>query len=108
MKIKTKLKGIEFKSLLIILIFNIGIILFICFYVTFIFNNLYKNHQIRKLNTIVETLSQNKEDTYVASEKLAYENEVCIKVIDSNNVAYNFNTMQKGCILIRKMVMKQW
>ncbi len=99
MKIKDKIKGIEFKSLLFILIFNVGIILFIWFYMSFVFNFLYKNYQIKRLNEIVNVYKESNEDTYILSEKLAYDNEVCIRVIDDNYVTFNYNTMQNGCIL---------
>ena len=99
MKIRDKLKGIEFKSLVFILIFNVGIILFISFYVSFVFNALYKNYQINKLNEMVDTYSKSREDVYILSERLAYNNEVCIKLIDENLATFNYNTLQNGCLL---------
>ena len=53
MNIKKKFKGIEFKTLLFITIFNIGIILIIYLSELFIFDVLYKNYQINKVNNIV-------------------------------------------------------
>ena len=99
MKIKAKLKGIEFKSLIIILIFNVGIILFIWFYVSFVFGALYKNYQINKLNDMVQIYSKSREDVNILSERLAYNNEVCIKVIDETYATFNYNTLQNGCLL---------
>lgn len=101
MNIKKKIKGIEFKTLLFILLFNIGIIIVLWFCENIVFNSLYKNYQIKKLNNIVEEFSNSYEDTYVLAEKLAYENEVCISVIDNHYVNFNYNTMQKGCLLNR-------
>jgi len=82
-----------------ILIFNIGIILLLWFSENIIFSLLYRNYQINKMNNIIEEFNFSNKDTYVLAEQLAYENEVCIKVIDNNYVAFNFNTLQKGCVL---------
>lgn len=92
-------KGIEFKTLIFILLFNVGIILVVCLSEGFIFQRLYRTHQISKLNNIVEKFHNTKKDTYVLAEQLAYDNEVCISVVNNNYVAYNFNTLQVGCIL---------
>ena len=102
MNIKKKFKGIEFKTLLFITIFNIGIILIIYLSELFIFNVLYKNYQINKVNNIVEEFNNSKEDVYVLAENLAYDNEVCISVINENMVSFNYNTMQNSCPLNKK------
>lgn len=102
MNIKKKFKGIEFKTLLFITIFNIGIILIIYLSELFIFDVLYKNYQINKVNNIVEEFNNSKEDVYVLAENLAYDNEVCISVINENMVSFNYNTMQNGCPLNKK------
>ena len=92
-------RGIEFKTLIFILLFNIGIILIFCISEGFIYQRLYKTYQISKLNDIVKDLQTSRKDTYILAEKLAYDNEVCISVVDNNYVAYNFNTLQVGCML---------
>ena len=102
MNIKKKFKGIEFKTLLFITIFNIGIILIIYLSELFIFDVLYKNYQINKVNNIVEEINNSNEDIYVLAENLAYDNEVCISVINNNMVSFNYNTMQNGCPLNKK------
>lgn len=102
MNIKKKFKGIEFKTLLFITIFNIAIILIICLSELFIFDVLYKNYQINKVNNIVEEFNTSNEDVYVLAENLAYDNEVCISVINENMVSFNYNTMQNGCPLNKK------
>ena len=102
MNIKKKFKGIEFKTLLFITVFNIGIILIIYLSELFIFNVLYKNYQINKVNNIVNEFNNSKEDVYVLAENLAYDNEVCISVINENMVSFNYNTMQNGCPLNKK------
>lgn len=99
MNIKKRIKGIEFKTLMFILIFNIGIILLLWFCESIVFNLLYRNYQINKLNEIVEEFDTSNKDTYVLAEQLAYDKEVCISVIDNNYVSFNFNTLQKGCLL---------
>ena len=96
---KSRFKSIEFKTLIFILLFNVGIILTIYLTEGLLFNQLYKSHQIRKINNIVEEFQNTNKDTYVMAEKLAYDNEVCISVINNNGVSYNFNTLQVGCIL---------
>jgi len=99
LNIKKKIKGIEFKTLLFILIFNIGILLLFCICENMVFDLLYKSYQINTLNSIVEEFNTSNKDTYVLAEKLAYDNEVCISVVDNNYVTFNFNTMQNGCLL---------
>ncbi len=66
------------------------------------FKTLYKKFQIKKLNEIVSIYTQSNEDTYILSEKLAYDNEVCISVLNEDNVTFNYNTMQNGCMLNNK------
>lgn len=99
MKIKSKFKSIEFKTLIFILLFNIGIILMLCLCEQILFNQLYKSYQISKLNDAVKEFQNSQNDVYILAEKLAYENEVCISVIDDNYVSYNYNTLQRGCLL---------
>lgn len=99
MNIKNRIKGIEFKTLIFILLFNIGIILLVYICEGLFFNILYRNYQINKLNSIVEEFSDSNTDTYILAEKLAYDNEVCISVIDNNYISFNYNTMQNGCLL---------
>jgi len=99
LNIKKKIKGIEFKTLLFILIFNIGILLLFCICENMVFDLLYKSYQINTLNSIVEEFNTSNKDTYVLAEKLAYDNEVCISVVDNNYVTFNYNTMQNGCLL---------
>ena len=96
---KNNFNGIEFKTLIFILLFNVGIILVICLSEGILFGLLYKNYQINKLNNIVEEFQNAKKDTYVLAEQLAYDNEVCISVVNNQYVAYNFNTLQVGCML---------
>lgn len=96
---KSRFKGIEFKTLIFILLFNVGIILVICLSEDLIFSLFYKSHQINKLNNIVEKFQNTKKDTYILAEQLAYDNEVCISVVNSNYTAFNYNTLQVGCML---------
>ena len=105
MNIKSKIKGIEFKTLIFILLFNVVIILLIFFCESILFNVFYRNYQIKKINTIVEEFRTSKEDTYILADTLSYENEVCMSVVDSNNIVFNFNTSQKGCLLNKKNAM---
>jgi len=102
LKTKSRFKGIEFKTLVFILLFNIGIILIISFSEIFLFHQLYKTHQINKINNIIHEFQTSNKDTYVLAEKLAYDNEVCISVIGNNYVSYNYNTLQPGCLLNKK------
>ena len=99
MNIKNKLKGIEFQTLLFIVIFNIGIIFSLYLSQNIIFTILYKNYQIEKINNIVEEFNTSNKDTYVLAESLAYDNDVCISVYDINNIAFNYNTMKTNCLL---------
>ena len=64
-----------------------------------VFNAVYKTNQIKKINTIVTEFNKGNKDIYNLAENLAYNNEVCISVIDEDNVVINFNTLQYGCLL---------
>lgn len=99
MKVKNKFKGIEIQTLKFILLFNIGMILVFWMCETLVINVSYKSYQINKLNHIINEYSKNNSDIYVLSENLAYDNEVCISVVDKNNIKYNYNVMQRGCLL---------
>ncbi len=99
MNIKRSFKSIEFKTLLFILLFNLGIILIIYLSGSFIFSQLYRNYQIKSLNSIVEEFRTSKKDTYVLAETLAYDKEVCISVVDGNHISFNYNTLLNGCLL---------
>ncbi len=99
MNIKKIYKGIEFKTLIFILVINVGIILGVWIIGIGAFNLLYKNYQINKLNTIVEEFNNSNRDVYVLAESLAYDKEVCISVVNNDYVSYNYNTLQRGCVL---------
>lgn len=101
MNIKTKLKSIEFKTLFFILIFNIGIILLFWLSELVFFNVFYRYYQTNAIEKVVENINRSDEDVYVLAEKLAYDSEMCISVINKSYIAYNFNTMKNGCELNR-------
>lgn len=92
-------KSIKFQTLFFILAFNIGIILIIYLTGSLIFSSLYRNYQIKALNSIVEEFKTSNKDTYVLAETLAYDKEVCISVVDDNYISFNYNTMLNGCLL---------
>ena len=96
---KNRFKGIEFKALLFILFFNIGMILIIYMVEGLVFNQLYKVHQINKINNMILEFQNSNVDTYILAEQLAYDNEVCIGVTDKQGKSIIFNSMLKGCIL---------
>ncbi len=99
MNIKKKIKGIEFKTIIYILVFNISIILIMWICEAFVFNAVYKTNQIKKINNIVTELNNSEKNIYTLAENLAYDNEVCISIIDEDNAIINFNTLQPGCLL---------
>ena len=99
MNIKKQIKGIEFKTIIYILVFNISIILIMWICEAFVFNAVYKTNQIKKMNNIVTELNSSEENIYTLAENLAYDNEVCISIIDEDNAIINFNTLQPGCLL---------
>lgn len=92
-------KSIKFQTLFFILAFNIGIILLVYLSGILVFSALYRNYQIKALNSVVEEFKTSNKDTYVLAETLAYDKEVCISVVDDNYISFNYNTMLKGCLL---------
>ena len=65
----------------------------------FVFQAVYKTNQIKRINNIVEKFNEENDNFYELAENLAYDNEVCISVIDEDNAIINFNTKQYGCLL---------
>ncbi len=102
-----KLKGIEFKTLIFVLIFSISLILIFWICETKVFDLFYKRYQINKLNNIISEYKTSNKDIYVLSEELAYNNEVCISVIDNQNININYNIMQTGCLLNNSTVVSK-
>ena len=102
-----KLKGIEFKTLIFVLIFSISLILISWICETKVFDLFYKRYQINKLNNIISEYKTSNKDIYVLSEELAYNNEVCISVIDNQNININYNIMQTGCLLNNSTVVSK-
>lgn len=52
------------------------------------------------MNKIVNDIKDTeKEDLYTKLESIAYDDIICIEVIDSKGIAYGYNTKQKGCEL---------
>lgn len=101
MKIKN---SIELKTLFLILLFNVGVIIIFYFCQIFAYSYYYKKYQINNLNNIINIIKNSKEDITLLAKKLAYEKEVCIEIIDENNINYYFNNRQNGCNLNNKNV----
>ncbi len=99
MNIKKKIKGIEFKTVILIAVFNVGIVLSMWLCEALVFNAVYKSNQIKKINNIVNEFKNNTQNVYSLAENLAYDNEVCISIFDEDKSVINFNTMQNGCLL---------
>ena len=99
MNTKSKYKSIEFKTLIFVLIFNIGIVLFFWSCEQIFFNVFYKSYQTNNIKEAISEIKSSNEDLYVTAEKVAYSKEVCISIIDDDYLVYNFNTLKRGCEL---------
>lgn len=91
--------GFQVKTLLHLVFFNLVILILLWYCEILIFDIYYKKYQTDNLNSIIETINKADENQIMETlESAAYNNEVCILVLDKNE-KYLFNHQMEGCLL---------
>ena len=96
--IQTKRNSLNLKTLFYLILFSLGIIVFLWIFQVLFLQFSYEHYQIKKMNTIVrqiEATSIENMDSLLTT--LAYQNEVCIEYESSYGTTITYNTLQVGC-----------
>ena len=101
MNIKKKFRSINSKTLVYLIAFSISIITVLWFFQSLFLNIVYEKYQIDNINKIASTITYTKtRDLYITLEKLAYEHQVCIEIVDTEYAqTISYNTLMNGCLL---------
>ncbi len=97
-KLKEKQNSINVKTLLYLILFSLGIVIFLWVFQVIFLQISYEHYQMKKMNMIVDKLEKTSwDDLDNMLATLAYQNSVCIEFETNygNNLFYN--TMQVGC-----------
>lgn len=97
-RLKVKKNSLNLKTLLYLILFSLGIIIFLWVFQVLFLQFSYEHYQIKKMNALVNQIdSTNLEDLDSALTSLAYQNEVCIEFESNYGTKVTYNTMQVGC-----------
>ena len=98
---KSKKKtSIQKKTLGYLLIFNIVIIILLWICQISIFDIYYEKEQINIMDDIIVSLEKGSEENLnYTLQDIAYQNEVCIAVLNDVNMLATYNIKMKGCAL---------
>ena len=97
---KKKKTSIQAKTLIYLLSFNVVIIILLWVCQISIFDIYYEKEQIGNMDDIVSSLKKaNSEEILTLLQDIAYQNEVCIAVTDTNNILATYNANMNGCAL---------
>ncbi len=95
---KTKKSSLNLKTLFYLILFSLGIILFLWVFQVLFLQFSYEHYQIKKMNSIVSQIdSTSLENLDSTLTTLAYQNEVCIEFESNYGATITYNTMQVGC-----------
>ncbi len=105
MTIKSKLKKIQekktsftLKTLGYLVLFSLGIILFLWMFQIIFLQISYEHYQVKSMNAIVKTIEEsNLNDLDEVLLTLAYQNSVCIEYESNLGNTVTYNTMMVGC-----------
>lgn len=99
MKLKNKIKSINFKTLLYLIIFSVTILLILLFSQDILLKFSYEKYQEKKIKNIAKDIyNYNINELYEKLEALVYDNTICAEyVIDKAIIPYN--TLMVGCEL---------
>jgi len=103
--IKSKLKKIQekktsftLKTLGYLVLFSLGIILFLWMFQIIFLQISYEHYQVKNMNAIVKTIEEsNLNDLDEVLLTLAYQNSVCIEYESNLGNTVTYNTMMVGC-----------
>lgn len=95
--LKNKKQSLSFKTLFYLILFSLGIILFLWIFQVLFLQFSYEHYQIKSMNYIVKQIeSSSLEDLDHTLLSLAYQNSVCIEY-ESFYGTTSYNTMLVGC-----------
>lgn len=95
---KLKKNSLNLKTLLYLILFSLGIILFLWIFQVLFLQFSYEHYQIKKMNKVVNQIdSTNLENLDTVLNTLAYQNEVCIEYESNFGTTITYNTLQVGC-----------
>lgn len=95
-----KTRSINFKTLVYLIVFTISILFLLWVFQISFLNYFYEKYQVSNVNNIANKVKKSS-NNFTSLELLAYENNVCIQVENSNGIIENYNTMMNGCELGR-------
>lgn len=95
---KSRKNSLNLRTLLYLVFFSLGIIVFLWFFQVLFLQFSYEHYQIKKMNSIVNQIDgtslENLDSTLTM---LAYQNEVCIEYESDYGSTITYNTLQVGC-----------
>ncbi len=95
---RTKKNSLNLKTLLYLILFSLGIVIFLWIFQVLFLQFSYEHYQIKKINTIVNQIGHtNLEEMDAVLTSLAYQNEVCIEYESNYGTTITYNTLQVGC-----------
>jgi len=97
---KIKANSIKFKTLCYLVVFSISLLLLLWIFQILFLKIAYENYQTNNIKEIVKEIREiSYEKLPTVLENVAYDDDICIELIDSFGNKYGYNTKQKGCEL---------
>lgn len=95
---KTKKNSLNLKTLFYLILFSLGIIVFLWIFQVLFLQFSYEHYQIKKMNALVKQIDNTSlENLDSVLTTLAYQNEVCIEYESNYGPTITYNTLQVGC-----------
>ncbi|MCM1053739.1 MAG: HAMP domain-containing histidine kinase [Ruminococcus sp.] len=97
MKLKKKIRSINFKTLLYLIIFSVTILLILLFTQNILLKYSYEKYQERKIKNIAKSIYRYEiDELYERIESIVYDNSICAEYILDNSIV-SYNTLMVGC-----------
>lgn len=95
---QTKKNSLNLKTLFYLVLFSLGIIVFLWIFQVLFLQFSYEHYQIKKMNALVKQIDNTSlENLDSVLTTLAYQNEVCIEYESNYGTTITYNTLQVGC-----------
>ncbi len=86
------------KTLLSLLLFSLGIVLFLWLFQILFLQVSYEHYQMKKINNIITEIKKTSSEKLDSTlQNLAYENNVCMEFETDYGAILSYNTMQNSC-----------
>lgn len=97
-KYQIKKNSLNIKTLIYLMLFSLGIVLFLWIFQIIFLQYSYEYYQIKKMNSLVGKIeTTNFDNLNETLNTLAYENEICIEYELNYGTTITYNTLQVGC-----------